>query len=165
MHSLFRTLRRARWTTATSSRPIKQATRTTAIANQRCRSRRRVSAASQAGREESSLAGGISSQALQVAFHMLSLSQLHQPKCLYLCRHVATSECDSMVDILWLTGQIETRRPYLSAVAYGMLGSTEEADDALQQAHISGRCVVVLVRQLQQREILRHGRPILLRTQ
>jgi RNA polymerase sigma factor (sigma-70 family) len=34
----------------------------------------------------------------------------------------------------WLAGQFEEQRPYLRAVAYRMLGSLSEADDALQDA-------------------------------
>lgn len=34
----------------------------------------------------------------------------------------------------WLTGQFEAQRSRLQAVAYRMLGSVHEADDALQEA-------------------------------
>jgi len=34
----------------------------------------------------------------------------------------------------WLAGQFERLRPYLGAVAYNMLGSVSEAEDAVQQA-------------------------------
>ena len=34
----------------------------------------------------------------------------------------------------WLTGRFEQRRPHLRAVAYRMLGSVSDTDDALQEA-------------------------------
>jgi len=34
----------------------------------------------------------------------------------------------------WLAGQFEHWRPHLASVAYGMLGSVTEAEDAVQQA-------------------------------
>ena len=34
----------------------------------------------------------------------------------------------------WLTERFERRRPHLHAVAYRMLGSVSESDDALQEA-------------------------------
>src|SRR5579863_8166569 len=42
-------------------------------------------------------------------------------------------ECD-MTDQQWLTEQFEKHRPRLRAVAYKMLGSLTEADDAVQDA-------------------------------
>lgn len=39
-----------------------------------------------------------------------------------------------MTDDEWLATQFETRRPQLQSVAYRMLGSLSEADDALQEA-------------------------------
>jgi RNA polymerase sigma-70 factor (ECF subfamily) len=39
-----------------------------------------------------------------------------------------------MVDDEWLAGQFEQHRPHLRAVAYRMLGSVSEADDAVQDA-------------------------------
>src|SRR5215472_103398 len=36
----------------------------------------------------------------------------------------------------WLAGEFESRRPQLRAVAYRMLGSLSEADDAVQDAWI-----------------------------
>jgi DNA-directed RNA polymerase specialized sigma24 family protein len=34
----------------------------------------------------------------------------------------------------WLAGQFEHWRPHLASVAYAMLGSVSEAEDAVQQA-------------------------------
>jgi DNA-directed RNA polymerase specialized sigma24 family protein len=39
-----------------------------------------------------------------------------------------------MDEIKWLTDRFEEQRPHLRAVAYRMLGSLTEADDALQDA-------------------------------
>src|SRR5690349_24830951 len=41
-----------------------------------------------------------------------------------------------MTDDSWLTDQFEANRPHLRAVAYRMLGSLPEADDAVQEAWI-----------------------------
>jgi RNA polymerase sigma-70 factor, ECF subfamily len=43
-------------------------------------------------------------------------------------------ECDLMDDRAWLTERIEEHRTRLRAVAYRMLGSLSEADDAVQDA-------------------------------
>src|SRR6516165_2893323 len=42
----------------------------------------------------------------------------------------------SMVELDWLAARFEEHRPRLRAVAYRMLGSTTEADDAVQDAWI-----------------------------
>src|SRR5262245_32629422 len=42
--------------------------------------------------------------------------------------------CDAMDERAWLTERFEADRPRLRAVAYRMLGSLSEADDALQEA-------------------------------
>ena len=39
-----------------------------------------------------------------------------------------------MIDEDWLAKQFEEHRPHLRAVAYRMLGSVSEADDAVQEA-------------------------------
>ena len=39
-------------------------------------------------------------------------------------------------DRQWFADQFETHRPHLRAVAYRMLGSVTDADDALQEAWI-----------------------------
>ena len=41
-----------------------------------------------------------------------------------------------MEDKQWFADQFEAHRPHLRAVAYRMLGSVTEADDALQEAWI-----------------------------
>src|SRR2546421_4453312 len=41
-----------------------------------------------------------------------------------------------MDDQAWLAERFETNRPHLRAVAYRMLGSVSEADDAVQEAWI-----------------------------
>jgi RNA polymerase sigma-70 factor (ECF subfamily) len=45
-------------------------------------------------------------------------------------------ECDAMNEHDWLVERFETDRPRLRAVAYRMLGSLPEADDAVQEAWI-----------------------------
>jgi RNA polymerase sigma-70 factor (ECF subfamily) len=45
-------------------------------------------------------------------------------------------ESESMTDQNWLAERFETHRPHLRAVAYRMLGSLTEADDAVQEAWI-----------------------------
>jgi RNA polymerase sigma factor (sigma-70 family) len=45
-------------------------------------------------------------------------------------------ECDAMNEHDWLVERFETDRPRLRAVAYRMLGSLSEADDAVQEAWI-----------------------------
>jgi DNA-directed RNA polymerase specialized sigma24 family protein len=49
------------------------------------------------------------------------------------------SENRGMSDLDWLTEQFESERPRLRGVAYRLLGSLSEADDALQEAwlHVS----------------------------
>src|SRR6058998_2291464 len=42
--------------------------------------------------------------------------------------------CDSMTDQEWLAQRFESNRPHLRGVAYRMLGSLSEADDAVQEA-------------------------------
>jgi DNA-directed RNA polymerase specialized sigma24 family protein len=39
-----------------------------------------------------------------------------------------------MAEPAWLADQFEHWRPHLASVAYGMLGSVSEAEDAVQQA-------------------------------
>ena len=39
-----------------------------------------------------------------------------------------------MTDSVWLAGRFEEQRPRLRSVAYRMLGSLAEADDALQES-------------------------------
>src|SRR6266568_4389226 len=46
----------------------------------------------------------------------------------------ATEECDLVDDRAWLTERFEEHRTHLKAVAYRMLGSLTEADDAVQDA-------------------------------
>ncbi len=46
----------------------------------------------------------------------------------------ARRERDTVDEQAWLTGRFEEHRPHLRAVAYRMLGSLAEADDALQDA-------------------------------
>ncbi len=43
---------------------------------------------------------------------------------------------DPMTDQVWLAERFETHRPHLRGVAYRMLGSLSEADDAVQEAWI-----------------------------
>jgi RNA polymerase sigma factor (sigma-70 family) len=46
---------------------------------------------------------------------------------------MAASECDKTQDQDWLAQKFEQRRRHLRAVAYRMLGSLTEADDAVQE--------------------------------
>jgi DNA-directed RNA polymerase specialized sigma24 family protein len=39
-----------------------------------------------------------------------------------------------MTEPAWLADQFEHWRPHMASVAYGMLGSVSEAEDAVQQA-------------------------------
>lgn len=41
-----------------------------------------------------------------------------------------------MVADEWLAGQFEAQRAHLRAVAYRMLGTTDDADDAVQEAWV-----------------------------
>ena len=41
---------------------------------------------------------------------------------------------DGMTDSEWLAGRFEEQRPRLRGVAYRMLGSLSDADDAVQDA-------------------------------
>src|SRR5499426_1606172 len=50
------------------------------------------------------------------------------------CYDGTRSEDVSMSEGDWLAGQFEQNRPRLRAVAYRMLGSAAEADDAVQEA-------------------------------
>jgi len=45
-----------------------------------------------------------------------------------------SNELDAMDDHDWLAQQFEERRVHLRAVAYRMLGSPSEADDAVQES-------------------------------
>ena len=46
----------------------------------------------------------------------------------------AKKECDGMAGQEWLAERFEENRGHLKAVAYRMLGSVNEADDAVQEA-------------------------------
>jgi RNA polymerase sigma-70 factor, ECF subfamily len=48
--------------------------------------------------------------------------------------NAASQETESLTEISWETEQFERHRPHLEAVAYRMLGSVSEAEDALQEA-------------------------------
>jgi DNA-directed RNA polymerase specialized sigma24 family protein len=43
-------------------------------------------------------------------------------------------ECDGMAEYEWLAEKFEENRGHLLAVAYRMLGSLDETDDAVQEA-------------------------------
>jgi RNA polymerase sigma factor (sigma-70 family) len=45
-----------------------------------------------------------------------------------------TGRCDGLADSQWLAERFEQQRPHLRAIAYRMLGSLAEADDAVQDA-------------------------------
>src|SRR5215471_18241923 len=45
-----------------------------------------------------------------------------------------SGELGHVDDKEWLAGQFERWRPHLRGVAYGMLGSVSEADDAVQES-------------------------------
>lgn len=52
------------------------------------------------------------------------------------CLAEAKEECDSMAEYEWLAEKFEENRGHLRAVAYRMLSSLDEADDAVQEARL-----------------------------
>jgi RNA polymerase sigma factor (sigma-70 family) len=56
-------------------------------------------------------------------------------------RHATAKECDQTDERTWLAAQFEQQRSHLRAVAYRMLGSLAEADDAVQESWLRlSRC-------------------------